>query len=206
MANPQLLPWELTSFLESGHLFLLANIKALHSPHLFQPPAQCAWSGLGFLGEDWSWHQWRADASQNLSGSSPWFPKLTSFYTTAYEIGTFSKLLMAVVVVQLPNHVRLFATRWTAAHQASLSPTISWSLPKFLPCISDAIQPSHPLSSSSPSDFNLSQHQGLFQGVSCSRQVAKVWELHSQCPRLNGLFKVMNASNQWQCSVHFWVR
>ena len=29
-------------------------------------------------------------------------------------------------------------------------------------CVSDAIQPSHPLSSPSPSTFNLSQHQGLF--------------------------------------------
>ena len=29
--------------------------------------------------------------------------------------------------------------------------------------ISDAIQPSHPLSSPSPPAFNLSQHQGLFQ-------------------------------------------
>ena len=29
--------------------------------------------------------------------------------------------------------------------------------------VSDAIQPPHPLSSSSPSAFNLSQHQGLFQ-------------------------------------------
>ena len=28
--------------------------------------------------------------------------------------------------------------------------------------VSDAIQPSHPLSSSSPSAFNFSQHQGLF--------------------------------------------
>ena len=28
--------------------------------------------------------------------------------------------------------------------------------------IGDAIQPSHPLSSSSPPAFNLSQHQGLF--------------------------------------------
>jgi len=30
-------------------------------------------------------------------------------------------------------------------------------------CISDAIQPSHPVSSPSPPAFNLSQHQGLFQ-------------------------------------------
>ena len=32
--------------------------------------------------------------------------------------------------------------------------------------VSDAIQPSHPLSSPSPPAFNLSQHQGLFQLVS----------------------------------------
>ena len=40
-------------------------------------------------------------------------------------------------------------------------------LPKFaqvhVHCISDAIQPFHPLMSSSPSGLNLSQHQGLFQ-------------------------------------------
>ena len=30
-------------------------------------------------------------------------------------------------------------------------------------CVSDAIQPSHPLSSPSPPTFNLSQHQGLFK-------------------------------------------
>ena len=33
-------------------------------------------------------------------------------------------------------------------------------------CISDAIQPSHPLSSPSPPTFNLSQHQGLCKWVS----------------------------------------
>ena len=37
--------------------------------------------------------------------------------------------------------------------------------------VSDAIQPSHPLSSPSPA-FNLSQHQGLFQWVNCLHQVA----------------------------------
>ena len=39
---------------------------------------------------------------------------------------------------------------------------------------SDAIQPSHPLPPSSPFAFNLSQHQGLFQWVSSSHQVARV--------------------------------
>ena len=37
-----------------------------------------------------------------------------------------------VVIVQLLSHVWLFATPWTAASQASLSFTISWSLLKFM--------------------------------------------------------------------------
>ena len=39
--------------------------------------------------------------------------------------------------------------------------------------VSDAIQPSHPLSSPSPPALNLSQHHGLFKWVSSSHQVAK---------------------------------
>ena len=46
--------------------------------------------------------------------------------------------------------------------------------------VGDAIQPSHPLSSSSLPTFNLSQHQGLFQWVSSSHQVAKVLEFQLQ--------------------------
>ena len=42
--------------------------------------------------------------------------------------------------------------------------------------VSDAIQPSHPLSSTSPPTLNLSQHQGLFKWVSSSHQVAKLLE------------------------------
>ena len=46
--------------------------------------------------------------------------------------------------------------------------------------ISDAIQPSYPLSYASPPAFSLSQHQGLFQGVSFLHQVAKVLEFQLQ--------------------------
>ena len=46
--------------------------------------------------------------------------------------------------------------------------------------VSDAIQPSHPLSSPFPTVLNLSQHQGLFKWVSPSHQVAKVSELQLQ--------------------------
>ena len=44
----------------------------------------------------------------------------------------FSDLLRVVLVVQSPSCVWLFVTPWTAASQASLSLTISWSLPKFM--------------------------------------------------------------------------
>ena len=43
--------------------------------------------------------------------------------------------------------------------------------------VSDAIQPSHPLSYPSPPAPNPSQHQGLFQWVNSSHEVAKVLEL-----------------------------
>ena len=46
--------------------------------------------------------------------------------------------------------------------------------------VGNAIQPSHPLSSLSPSALNLSQHQGLFKWVSSSHQVAKVLEFQLQ--------------------------
>ena len=60
--------------------------------------------------------------------------------------------------------------------------------------VGDAIQPSHPLSSPSPPAPNLSQHQGLFQWVNFSHEVAKVLEfqLHHQSfqwtPRTDLLF------------------
>ena len=47
--------------------------------------------------------------------------------------------------------------------------------------VGDAIQPSHPLSSSFPPALNLSQHQGLFKWVSSVHQVAKILEFQLQC-------------------------
>ena len=55
--------------------------------------------------------------------------------------------------------------------------------------ISDAIQPSHPLSSPSPPAFNLSQHQGLFQWVSSSHQVVKVLEFQLQHQSFQWIFR-----------------
>ena len=51
-------------------------------------------------------------------------------FTTAPE--TSATVFPFSLVVQLPSHVRLSMTPWTTACQASLSPTISWDLPKFM--------------------------------------------------------------------------
>ena len=55
--------------------------------------------------------------------------------------------------------------------------------------VTDAIQPSHPLSSPSPPALNHSRHQGLFQWVSCSHQVAKVLEFQLQHQFFQWIFK-----------------
>ena len=55
-------------------------------------------------------------------------------------------------------------------------------------CVSDAIQPSHPPLSPSPLALDLSQHQGLFQWVSSSHEVAKILEFQRQIfQRISGL-------------------
>ena len=51
--------------------------------------------------------------------------------------------------------------------------------------VSDAIQPSRPLLS-----FNLSQHQGLFQWVNSSPQLARVLELQLQHQSYQRIFRV----------------
>ena len=57
-------------------------------------------------------------------------------------------------------------------------------------CISDAIQPGHPLIPSSLSALNLSQYQGLFQWVVCSHQMTKLLELQLQHQFFQWIFKV----------------
>ena len=59
--------------------------------------------------------------------------------------------------INLPVHHQLLESAQTRVH---------W--------VSDAIQPSHPLSSPSPPVLNLSQHQGLFKWISSLHHVAKL--------------------------------
>ena len=55
----------------------------------------------------------------------------------------FPSLFFVVVIIQLLSHVQLFATPWTAAHQAFLSIINSWSPPK--PMSIESVIPSNHL-------------------------------------------------------------
>ena len=121
-------------------------------------------------------------------------PKLRAFYLVSSLTLFRNKVTTSVQFssVQWLSRVRLFATPWTAARQASLSITNSWSSLRLMHWVGDAIQPSHPLSSPSPLAFNLSHHQGLFQWVRSLHQVAKVLE-----------FQLQHQSFQWTFRTDF---
>ena len=88
-----------------------------------------------------------------------------------------------VVVIQLLSHVRTISAPMDCSIPSF--PVLHY-LPKFAqtPWVSDAIQPSHLLSPTSPPFLSLFQHQNPFQWVSSSNQVAKVLELQFQHPVL----------------------
>ena len=97
------------------------------------------------------------------------------------------------VVVQPLSCIQPFAPSWTAVHQASLSFTLSWSLFRLM-SIESGKPCSHPPSlHPSPLAFNLSQHQGLFQWVISSHQVAKYWSFSFS----------ISASNEYLALISF---
>ena len=114
-------------------------------------------TGAGFIC-DWGRHE-EGDRRE-------WVPGGRGIERKAVEGSNFFSSFQSL------SHIWLFATPWTAAHQASLSITNSQTQ-THVHYVSDAIQPSHPLSSPSPPTFNLSQLQGLFRWVTSSNQVAK---------------------------------
>ena len=91
--------------------------------------------------------------------------------------------------VQSLNHVQLFVTPSTAACQASLSFTISQSLLKLLSIVL-MMSSNHVLLPPSRPALSLSQHQGLFQWVSSSHQVAKLLKLQLQPQSFKKIFRV----------------
>ena len=138
----------------------------------YQQPQICKWyhsNGRKWRGtegpfdedERGEWKSWleTQHTKTKIMASSSWHPSLH---------GKFSS-------VQL-SRVWHFATPWTAVRQASLSITNSLSLLRLMSI--ESVMPSKHLilSSPSPPAPNPSEHQGLFQRVKSSHEVAKVLE------------------------------
>ena len=108
------------------------------------------------------------------------FPGIWIFWAeyTSRE-GTFlgsSILVFIFVVVQSLSPVWFFETPWTAAHQAWLSFTISWSLLNLM-SIKSVIPSNHLIlchSTSSPA-LSLSHHQSVFQWWALCIRWSKYW-------------------------------
>ena len=63
--------------------------------------------------------------------------------------------------------------------------------------VSDVIQPSHPLLSSSPPAFNPSQHQSLLQWVSSLHQVSKYWSFSFSISPSNEYLGLISFRMDW---------
>ena len=117
------------------------------------------------------------------------------FYTVYRKLWTISPIYSSVVSLRRSFQTKIVAFVWYHSVQfssvAQLCPTLCDPMNRSTPGlpvhhpeftqthvhrVSDAIQPSHPLSSPSPPAPNPSQHQSLFQWVSSSHEVAKVLE------------------------------
>ena len=79
--------------------------------------------------------------------------------------------------VQSLSCVLLFVTTWITALQDSVHQQLPEFTQTHVHWVGDAIQPSHTLASPSPSVFNLSRNQGLFEWVSSSHRWPKCWSL-----------------------------
>ena len=101
------------------------------------------------------------------------------------------------VAVQSISRVQLFATPLTAALQAPLSFTISLSLLRFMSIVLMVPSDHLTLLSPSPLALNLSQHQGLFQWVGSSLQIAKLLELQHQHQSFNEYSGLISIRMDW---------
>ena len=107
------------------------------------------------------------------------------------EANTTLWISYVVVIVQWSSHAQLFVTPRTAAHQASLSLSISWSLPKFM-FIALVMPSSHLilwcLLLLLPLIFPSIRNS--FQWVVCSHQMTKILELQLQHQSFQWIFRI----------------
>ena len=119
--------------------------------------------------------------------SIPWSTHFTKGFLLGSDVtvkGFSASLDMRRCKDQFSSVAQSCWTPWDPMDHSTPGLPVYHQLPEFTQThvhwVSDAIQPSHPLSSPSPPAFNLSQHQGLFKWVNSSHQVAKRLEFQLQ--------------------------
>ena len=157
-------------------------------------PSACTFRSLapGLLGTNEWMNSWTNDATfQKLGNRKIWWTENIS--KIIYIFMTFSK---HVSICLLRFAWKFQFSKVSVQFSCSVVSDSLWpmncstpglpvhhQLPEFtqthVHLVGDAIPPSHPLSSPSPPAPNPSQHQGLFQWVNSSHEVAKVLEF--QC-------------------------
>ena len=177
--NSRLQMYFLTYLLSHAGLFVTLWSGACQAPSLMVFPRQKHWSGLPFPPSGYI-------PNPGIKPKSLASPALAGGFFTSCDSWEALLFLQFSSVTQwwlvLCDSMDCRTPGFPVQHQLpELSQIhVHW--------VGDAIQPSHPLSSTSPA-FNLAQHQGLFQWVG-SLQVGKVLELQLQHQSFQWIFRV----------------
>ena len=153
-----------------------------HLVWFFPTPWTVAHQALLFLGfsrqEHWSRLPCPPPRDLPNPGIEPRSPALQADSLSSEPPGKSS------VIIQFSSVAQLCLTLCDPMNRSTPGLPVHHQLPEFTQThahqVGDSIQPSHPLSSPSPPAPNPSQHQGLFQWLSCSHEVAKVLEFQLQ--------------------------
>ena len=119
-----------------------------------------------------------------------WYHHKMNFTTFCYSFGHCCMAHGILLPIQFSSVAQSCPTLCDSMNRSTRGLPVHHQLPESTQThvyrVNDAIQLSHPLSSPSPPALNLFHHQGLFQWVSSSHQVAKVLE-----------FQLHHESYQW---------
>ena len=157
-------------WLSTIHLYIILVVTLKDTPSA-SPVGQMV-KNLPVMLEVWVWplawedplEKGTATHSSILAWEIPWMEEPGSYSLSSVQ---FSRSVIS-------NSLRPHESQHTRPPCPSPTPRVHvhW--------VRDAIQPSHPLSSSSPPAPNPSQHQGLFQWVNTSHEVASLLEFRPQ--------------------------
>ena len=130
---------------------------------------------------------WKGDLGEN--GCMYIYGWILSLFAWNYH-----KIIYNIVVVQLLSRVRLLATAWTAARQAFLSFTISWSLLKLM--FIESVMPSNHLILCHP----LLLLSSIFPSI---RVFSNEWTLHIKWPKYWSFSFSISPSSEYSGLISF---